>query len=69
MDQTNQPPTESNATPLPEKAPIRVAGVGGAGIKVSEHLLAAGMPAAAFIALDSEPRSLAASSAADKVSR
>jgi cell division protein FtsZ len=68
MDQTNQPPPESNATPLPEKVPIRVAGVGGAGIKVIEHLLAAGMPAAAFIALDSEPRSLAASSAADRVS-
>jgi cell division protein FtsZ len=68
MDDPNQVPPEPNQPPAPAKASIRVFGVGGAGIKIIEHLLAAGMPDRAFIALDSDPRSLPASSAADKLS-
>lgn len=68
MDHSEPLIPEANPTPVPAKAPIRILGVGGAGIKVVEHLLAAGMPAGNFTALDSEPRSLAASSAQNKLS-
>jgi len=68
MDEPNQLSSQPNSTPAAGKTPIRVVGVGGAGIKVVADLLASGMPAGAFIALDTEPRSLAGSAAEGKLS-
>jgi cell division protein FtsZ len=67
MDDTNQLPPEPSPAPLPARVPVRVFGAGAAGIKVCENLMAAGMPAGVFFALDSDPRSLAASSAVEKL--
>lgn len=68
MDDPNQLPPVSSPAPVPAKVPVRVFGVGAAGIKVCENLMAAGMPAGVFFGLDSDPRSLAASSALEKLS-
>jgi cell division protein FtsZ len=68
MDDPNQLPPETAAASVPAKAPVRVFGLGTAGIKICENLIAGGMPAGVFIVLDSDPRSLAASSGLEKLS-
>lgn len=68
MDDSNQLLPETSPAPVAAKTPVRVFGVGAAGIKVCENLMAMGMPAGVFFALDSDPRSLAASSASEKLS-
>src|SRR5690349_16733499 len=63
---------ESNSsTPGPQStsaqaSPIRVLGLGGAGLKVLEHLLTAGLSGDAVIAADSDQRALASSTAPTK---
>ena len=46
---------------------IKVFGVGGAGINVLELMLKEGLPGMGFVAVNTDPQSLAASSAAEKV--
>ena len=46
---------------------IKVFGVGGAGINVLELMLKEGLPGVGFVAVNTDPQSLAASSAAEKV--
>jgi cell division protein FtsZ len=65
-----QPPNPSVPAPQPttEKAQarIRIVGVGGAGLKVIEHLVAAGMSPAVFVAADSDQRTLGSSMVREK---
>lgn len=67
MEQPPNPPATA-PEPAPEKAParIRVVGLGGAGLKVLEHLLAAGMSPGAFLAADSDSRALGSSTVLEK---
>lgn len=62
----NTPPTDPQPTPERLPARIRVVGLGGAGLKVVEHLLAAGMSPEVFLAADSDPRALASSAVLEK---
>jgi cell division protein FtsZ len=54
------------ATPV-KRISIKVFGVGGAGINVLELMLKERLPGVGFVAVNTEPQSLAASSAAEKV--
>jgi len=53
-------------TPI-KRISIKVFGVGGAGINVLELMLKEGLPGVGFVAVNTDPQSLAASSASDKV--
>ena len=53
-------------TPI-KRISIKVFGVGGAGINLLELMLKDGLPGVGFVAVNTDPQSLAASSASDKV--
>ncbi|HWX20034.1 MAG TPA: cell division protein FtsZ, partial [Candidatus Binatia bacterium] len=55
--------TESPQNPLA----LKIFGVGSAGISVSERLIASGLSASAFVAINADPQSVAASTAAEKL--
>jgi len=58
----------SPGVPTPVKhISIKVFGVGGAGVNVLDLMLKEGLPGVGFVAVNTDPQSLAASSAADKV--
>jgi cell division protein FtsZ len=63
---TNAQKTTGAETPV-DRISIKVFGVGGAGMSVMELLVKEGLPDACFVAVNTEPQSLAASSAAEKV--
>ncbi|SPE53373.1 Cell division protein FtsZ [Verrucomicrobia bacterium] len=61
--------TESKIVPEPPKAvAVKVFGVGGTGLKVIDHLFRGGLPAAAFVAVNSGPPGSFDSPAAEQVS-
>jgi cell division protein FtsZ len=67
MSMTNNLPNDAGVETLVKRISIKVFGVGGAGINVLELMLKEGLSGVGFVAVNTDPQSLAASSASDKV--
>jgi cell division protein FtsZ len=64
---TDTQPTEPAREPAPSSISIRVFGVGSPGGKIIEQLIQNGLPASAFVAIDTAGDAMAASAAAEKI--
>jgi cell division protein FtsZ len=64
---TTQTPSTPATAPARKTIPIKVIGVGGAGLTVLDHLLRSGLAGVEFAAINTDPASLAATAAPEKL--